>query len=72
MKAIPRAVAAHYAGGSREFKGRRRQALRALKKALADLRLGSAYFPTSYADVVLIAAAAARIEKDISIKHWGR
>lgn len=69
---IPSYVSQQYKGGAREFKAKRRAALRDLKTALSELRRGCAYFPCGVDPVHHIADQVVIIEKAICVKKWGR
>ena len=69
---IPKYVAQQYQGGARGFKSEKRKQLRALKKALDNLRAGAAFFPCGSAPVYVIAEQVDVIAQAISVKNWGR
>lgn len=69
---IPRYVTEKYKNGARGFKSQKRQQLRQLKKALNDLRIGCAFFPCAMDPVDAIAERVQYLERELSIKNWGR
>jgi hypothetical protein len=69
---IPKYIAEQYPGGARQFKAKRRKALKQVEIAFHDLSRGSTQFPTSYKHILRIRESLAAISDDISIKNWGR
>ena len=70
---VPRHIAEQYDGGARGFRTAKRRQLRALVKALEELRLGCAYFPDNGIRAVeAIAKQAKDLRRSLSIESWGR
>ena len=69
---IPRYVSERYFLGARDFKSEKRQQLKVLLKALDDLRCDCASLPSGLGDVGRIAEIAQRMQREMSIKNWGR
>lgn len=72
MKRVPKFISEQYAGGSHEFRSRKRHAIRVILKQIEVLRLGSAFFPNGANTVDRMQQAAERIKYELSVKNWGR
>ena len=72
IREIPDFVADQYAGRRRGFKQTKRKNLRALRRALNDLRMVCAYFPEGATRVDVIDQQIKALEWELSLKSWGR
>lgn len=62
----------HAFPNARAFKAEKRRHLRVLKRALDDLRMGCAYFPSGTIHVERIAHEIEELTRELSAKEWGR
>jgi hypothetical protein len=54
------------------FRSEKRRHLRALRKALGQLRTGCAYFPDGGESVALMIDRTVLLAQQLSVKEWGR
>lgn len=69
---LPKCITDQYYLGARGFKIEKRQALREIEKALKRLRLGCTYFPAGATKVKDLGVLLRALQRELSIKEWGR
>lgn len=69
---LPKRITNQYYGGARGFKIEKRQALREIENAFKRLRPGCAYFPAGSTKVNDLGVLLRALQRELSIKEWGR
>lgn len=71
-KRLPKHVTDQYAGGASGFRKSKRDLVRKMRKLLAELRLGCAYFPSGTKLPEEIGQRLDALANELSVKEWGR